>query len=149
MTPAQARDAEIALETKINRIWTLLSAFEESSAACISDMLLHVSNGAYIEGSLMAARFIVHVETLFGAIDQLDKLNIKAVGQGLQYQKEAKLLCRKIVNFFSLLSKTFEVGVRRLGITQELLSLVTGLAHYLKILIRLALTASLRLVHRP
>ena len=33
-----------------------------------------------------------------------------------------------------------------MGITQELLSLVTGLAHYLKILIRLALTASLRLV---
>lgn len=64
----------------------------------------------------------------------------------LQYHKEAKLLCRKIVNFFSLLSKTYEVGVRRLGITQELLSLVTGLAHYLKILIRLALTASLKLV---
>jgi hypothetical protein len=105
----------------------------------------------------MAARFIVHVEILFGAIDRLDGLHMKATGQGtcpnacliagLQYQKEAKLLCRKIVNFFSLLSKTYEVGVRRLGITQELLSLVTGLAHYLKILIRLALTASLRLVH--
>jgi hypothetical protein len=146
LSPTQAREAENALETKINRIWTLLSAFEESSAACISDMLLHVSNGAYIEGSLMAARFIVHVEVLFGAIDRLDDLNIKAVAQGLQYHKEAKLLCRKIVNFFSLLSKTYEVGVRRLGITQELLSLVTGLAHYLKILIRLALTASLRLV---
>lgn len=135
----------MALESKINRIWTLLSAFEESSAACISDMLLHVSNGAYIEGSLMAARFIVHVEVLFGSIDRLDMLSINAAGYGLQYQKEAKLLCRKIVNFFSLLSKTYEVGVRRLGITQELLSLVTGLAHYLKILIRLALTASLRL----
>jgi hypothetical protein len=29
--------------------------------------------------------------------------------------------------------------------TQELLSLVTGLAHYLKVLIRIALTAALRL----
>ena len=121
-------------------------------------MLLHVSNGAYIEGIIMASRFIVHVEVLFDAIDQLECLNVKANDQrngslaarliltDLQYQKEAKLLCRKIVNFFSLLSKTYEVGVRRLGITQELLSLVTGLAHYLKILIRLALTASLRLV---
>jgi hypothetical protein len=105
----------------------------------------------------MAARFIIHVEVLFGAIDRLNGLHIKATGQsmscremtdeGLLFQKEAKLLCRKIVNFFSLLSKTYEVGVRRLGITQELLSLVTGLAHYLKILIRLALTASLRLVY--
>jgi len=81
ITPAQARDAEQVLEEKINRIWTLLSAFEESSAACISDMLLHVSNGAYIEGSLMAARFIVHVEVLFGAIDRLNGLHIKATGQ--------------------------------------------------------------------
>lgn len=32
-----------------------------------------------------------------------------------------------------------------MGITQDLLSLVTGLAHYLKILIRIALTAALRL----
>lgn len=32
-----------------------------------------------------------------------------------------------------------------MGITQELLSLVTGLAHYLKILIRIALTAALKL----
>lgn len=82
INPTQALEAEIALETKINRIWTLLSAFEESSAGCISDMLLHVSNGAYIEGSFMAARFIVHVEVLFDAIDQLDVLSIKASGQG-------------------------------------------------------------------
>jgi len=81
MNPTQALEAEIALETKVTRIWTLLSAFEESSAACISDMLLHVSSGAYIEGSLMAASFIIHVEVLFNAIDQLDVLSIKASGQ--------------------------------------------------------------------
>lgn len=56
------------------------------------------------------------------------------------------MLCKKIVNFFSLLSHTQESGVRRLGMTQELLSLVTGLAHYLKILIRIALTCALKLV---
>ena len=55
------------------------------------------------------------------------------------------MLCKKVVNFFSLLSHTHEDGERRLGITQELLSLVTGLAHYLKILIRIALTAALKL----
>lgn len=81
LSPSQVREAETALETKINRIWTLLSAFEESSAACISDMLLHVSNGAYIEGSLMAAKFIIHVEVLFDAIDQLDALSMSASGQ--------------------------------------------------------------------
>ena len=51
---------------------------------------------------------------------------------------------KKIVAFFALLSKTHESGVRKLGVTQELLSLVTGLAHYLKLLIRICLQGSLR-----
>lgn len=67
---------------------------------------------------------------------------IKVVG--LSYSREAKLLCKKIVAFFSLLSKTQETGVRKLGVTQELLSLVTGLAHYLKLLIRICLQGALK-----
>ncbi len=55
------------------------------------------------------------------------------------------MLCRKTVNFFSLLSHTQDAPDQRASITQELLSLVTGLAHYLKILIRIALTGSLKL----
>ena len=53
-------------------------------------------------------------------------------------------MCKKIVSFFSLLSKTQETGVRKLGVTQELLALVTGLAHYLKLLIRICLQGSLK-----
>ena len=54
-------------------------------------------------------------------------------------------MCKKIVAFFALLSKSQESGVRKLGVTQELLSLVTGLAHYLKLLIRIGLQGSLKL----
>lgn len=55
------------------------------------------------------------------------------------------MLCRKTVELFTLLSHTQETGARRMGMTQELLALVTGLAHYLKILIRIALTGALKL----
>ena len=61
------------------------------------------------------------------------------------YGREAKLLCKKIVAFFSLLSKNQETGVKKLGVTQELLSLVTSLAHYLKLLIRTGLQGALKL----
>ena len=64
---------------------------------------------------------------------------------GLSYGREAKLLCKKIVAFFSILSKTQDASLRKLGVTQELLSLVTGLAHYLKLLIRICLQGALRL----
>jgi hypothetical protein len=136
------------MEDQMYQIWTVLSAFEESAAACISDMLLHVSNGAYIEGVNMAKRFITHVDILFTAIDSLKTQFEKVNDSTLQYSSEAKRLCKKIVNFFSLLSHTQESGIQSMGITEELLSLVTGLAHYLKILIRIALSGALKLEKR-
>lgn len=145
-SPEELKRAQQHMEEKVYQIWTVLSAFEESSAGCISEMLLHVSNGAYYDGVQMAEKFILHVEILFSAIDDLEA-QMKEVGDknDLGHGREAKMLCKKIVNFFSLLSHTQESGVRRLGMTQELLSLVTGLAHYLKILIRIALTCALKL----
>lgn len=139
------RQEEEHMEDKVYRIWSVLSAFEESSAACISDMLLHVSNGAYVDGVLVAKRFIWHVEILFKSADRLDATMSRSTEKGMSYGREAKLLCKKIVSFFSLLSKTQDSGVRKLGVTQELLSLVTGLAHYLKLLIRICLQGALRL----
>lgn len=139
------RNEEEKMEAKVYRIWSVLSAFEESSAACISDMLLHVSNGAYVDGVLVARKFILHVDILFGATDKLANMISASSLKDLAYGREAKLLCKKIVAFFTLLSKTQETGVRKLGVTQELLSLVTGLAHYLKLLIRIGLQGALKL----
>ena len=139
------REEEEKMEAKVYRIWSVLSTFEESSAACISDMLLHVSNGAYVDGVLVSKKFIWHVDILFGAIDRLAHMIQRLGLKELAYGREAKLLCKKIVAFFTLLSKTQETGVRKLGVTQELLSLVTGLAHYLKLLIRIGLQGALKL----
>lgn len=61
------------MENKVYRIWSVLSTFEESSAACISDMLLHVSNGVYMDGVFVAKKFIVHVDILFRSADRLDQ----------------------------------------------------------------------------
>lgn len=47
----------------------------ESSAVCISEMLLHVSNGAYVEGICLSERFLVHVEALFSGVDELDRIH--------------------------------------------------------------------------
>ena len=65
---------EEKIEDKVNWIWKTLSAYEEQSATCISDMLLHVSNGAYVDGVMSAKKFILHVDLLFHASDELDQL---------------------------------------------------------------------------
>jgi hypothetical protein len=56
------RTDEEAVERKVHWIWQTLSQFEERSATCISDMLLHVSNGAYMDGVVAAKKFITHVD---------------------------------------------------------------------------------------
>ncbi|KAG1047678.1 hypothetical protein G6F43_009885 [Rhizopus delemar] len=145
MTSEELKEAQNIMEEKVYRIWTVLSAFEESAAGCISDMLLHVSEGSYAEGVKMADYFVTHVEVLFSAIDDLVDEHLKQTKQELQYDRESSMLCKKVSNFFSLLSHTQENGLRKIGITQDLLSLVTGLAHYLKVLIRIGLTGALRL----
>ncbi|KAI8340142.1 hypothetical protein BC941DRAFT_393152 [Chlamydoabsidia padenii] len=144
-TALELRDAQTAMEEKVYRIWTVLSAFEDSSAACISDMLVHVSEGSYGEGVRMADYFITHVDVLFCAIDDLATHYLDTLKEELHYDREAHMLCKKITNFFALLSHTQGDGPRRIGITQDLLSLVTGLAQYLKVLIRLGLTGALKL----
>ena len=76
------REEEERMEEKVFRIWSVLSTFEESSAACISDMLLHVSNGSYVEGVFVAKRFIWHVEILFQSADRLDATMVSSNQKG-------------------------------------------------------------------
>lgn len=84
-TPLSLKARQRFMEEQVYRIWTVLSAFEESSAACISEMLRHVSSGQYIEGVRMAEKFVLHVETLFSAIDDLSDQfkNARAKGEYL------------------------------------------------------------------
>ncbi|KZT27852.1 RhoGAP-domain-containing protein [Neolentinus lepideus HHB14362 ss-1] len=144
-TAVSLREKQVRMEQQVYRIWTVLSAFEESSAACISDMLRQVSNGQYLEAIRMAEKFILHVEVLFATIDDLEYYFSSLTVKGMSHVREARMLCRKTVDLLKLLSHTQETGARRMGMTQELLALVTGLAHYLKILIRIALTGALKL----
>ena len=71
-TPESLRAKQNRMETQVEQIWRILSAFEESSAGCISEMLRFVSAGQYLDAVIMAERFILHVEILFAAIDDLE-----------------------------------------------------------------------------
>ncbi|PVU92886.1 hypothetical protein BB561_003556 [Smittium simulii] len=143
-TAIEFENQSMIKEPQIYQIWTILSSFEESTATCISDMLLQVSNSMYIEGLRQAERFIMHLDVLFTAIDDLeDELSHFDDSTDLQHTREPKLLCKKIVTFFYVLSNNQQVSASN-GLTQELLTLVTSLAHYLKVLIRVALKGALK-----
>ena len=62
----------------------------------------------------------------------------------MSHAREAKQLCRKLVNLFSMMSQ-IAPGTESPINNSELFTLITQLAHYLKILIRIALTGSIKL----
>lgn len=90
----KVRQEEELMEEKVYKIWSILSTFEESSAACISEMLLHVSNGAYVDGVLVARSFIAHVEILFAAIDMLAILLKEQEGIGKSKQTDLYMVLK-------------------------------------------------------
>ena len=143
----QTRPHEMDLYQKATAIFQVLSAFEESSASCMTEMLIHFSNQQYNDGILEAYKFISHIEILFMSIDSIElSLSIFGDKTGLQHTREPKQLAKKIVHFFSLLSQSKGGNVPRSETTKDLISLVTGLAHTLKVLIRAALNGALKLV---
>ena len=87
---ALVRNDEEKVEEKVLWIWRTLSNFEERSATCISDMLLHVSNGAYVDGVMAAKKFIIHVEMLFSAADGLDAMLIARTPKGMKSRRLCK-----------------------------------------------------------
>lgn len=82
-TAETLRAKQLRMESQVEQIWRVLSAFEESSAACISEMLRFVSAGQYAEAILMAERFILHVEILFAAIDDLEAQFVHEGAKGM------------------------------------------------------------------
>ncbi|KAJ3056754.1 hypothetical protein HK097_004615 [Rhizophlyctis rosea] len=143
-TEAEVKRQQITVE-KVGKILHILSAFEESSAECISDMLIQFSAQHYEDGIMQAGKFIYHIEALFSGIDEIEaQLATFNDRTGLHHTKEPKQLAKRIVHFFSLLSHTRESSARKEA-TKEMISLVTSLAHTLKILIRAALTGALKL----
>ncbi|WWC97915.1 hypothetical protein V866_004803 [Kwoniella sp. B9012] len=144
MTPGELKDRQEAMEMKVQQIWHVLSGYEESSAALIGDMLRAVNERRLLDIILLAERFILHVETLFAVIDDLEAQFAQSGAKGMAHAREAKQLCRKLVNLFSTMSQISPSGGQAPN-NSELFTLITQLAHYLKILIRIALTGSIKL----
>lgn len=72
MTAEELKERQISMELKVSQIWLVLSGFEESSAACIGEMLRVVNERKLLDVILVAEKFILHVETLFAVIDDLE-----------------------------------------------------------------------------
>ncbi|CAM9014328.1 unnamed protein product [Wickerhamomyces anomalus] len=159
-TPEELIDMETKAGEKISEIWNTLFKFEEDTATCISDMLQFATIHDQRKGLVATVRLILKIDALFKSIDSLHRLGINsqvnhknvntaaAVDDDVvafqTLKKEPRNLSAKIMIYLAILRKASK-GVSDPSNSQDLiLSVVTGLAHYLKLLIRYGLYNSLQ-----
>ncbi|KAK9447591.1 uncharacterized protein V1518DRAFT_386990 [Limtongia smithiae] len=148
MSPESLKQHQADVENRVYRIWTVLSGYEEVSAACISEMLQHASGSSVYDSVLDTGRLIYRIHVLFNAIDFLLLLPAAATRP---LGKEPKTLCKNVVSFLTSLPGGIPAskesapsnGKHKEETPKDILDLVTSIAHYLKLLIQYSLDIAL------
>ncbi|KAK6460268.1 hypothetical protein DFJ63DRAFT_321022 [Scheffersomyces coipomensis] len=168
---------EQQIENVVMKSWLTLCNYEETTASCISDMLLKANLSDQVNGLITTGKLIVNVEILFNAVDYILKFcessnlppqpqpqpqiqsqlpsaqqfddsesSINALEQDYfqPLKKEARNISGKIMSYLAILRKSSKLS-KSGSLSGELLSVITGLAHYLKLLIRIGLNNALKL----
>ncbi|KAI9349586.1 hypothetical protein BDR26DRAFT_930532 [Obelidium mucronatum] len=152
-------EAEISRQAvtlaKVDKIISVVSTFEDSSANVIGDMMSHHSSRRFAEVCLDGYRFIQYVDALFQGLETIDVELINAANGGeetgiLATRQDPRKLTKLIVRFFSLLSQSGSIDGTAIAdekdrIKSEMMQSVAGLATILKSLIRLALNGALKM----
>lgn len=159
-TPDELLVIETRASEKIADIWTTLFKFEEDTATCISDMLLFATAHDQRKGLGATARLVLKIDALFKSTESLHRLGIDSGNkdgsllnlhvsnnEDVTFQalkKEPRNLSAKIMIYLAILRKTSKGSTDAANSQDLILSVVTGLAHYLKLLIRYGLHNSLQ-----
>lgn len=158
---------EQQIESVVMKCWLVLSGFEETLASSISSMLLSACTGNRANGIQATSKLIVYVEILFSALDfvqnmcseinsdpsrSMEKRNasgdeiysVDAYDNFQPLRKEPRNISGKLMSYLAILRKSTQIANSG-SLSAELLSVITGCAHYLKLLFRTGLNNALKL----
>ncbi|ORY30696.1 RhoGAP-domain-containing protein, partial [Rhizoclosmatium globosum] len=151
-TTAEVNRQTVTL-SKVDKIISVLSTFEESTANCIGDMMSHYTSRSYAEVCLDGHRFIEYVDVVFNGLEKIDidlvnagaRANVDDERGLLVNRKEPRQLAKRIVYFFSILSNADGSEANKEELKADMINLMASLATTLKSLLRLALNGALRM----
>ncbi|AGO10250.1 AaceriABL207Wp [[Ashbya] aceris (nom. inval.)] len=150
-----------SLSGLISKTWNVLYRFEEETASCISDMFQYLTSYDQFKGIDSAALFVLKLECLFKALDSLESvgkykfMNSKKPEQkdivlsapesdanenmSSKYSKFPRNLSTKIMIYLQLLRKMGSALKEKEVSVGSFMSVITSLAHFLKLLVRYGL----------
>lgn len=160
-TPQELEKQMQAFGFILSKIWSVLYRFEEETASCISDMFQYLSSFDQLKGTDSAALFVLKIECLFKALDIFNTFNgslpeadnlvelgdknkdneLKTIKT--KYEKFPRNLTTKIMIYLQLLRKINVDSFDRDATLSSFMSVITGLAHFLKLLTRYGLFSAL------
>ncbi|CCF58611.1 hypothetical protein KAFR_0F00140 [Kazachstania africana CBS 2517] len=143
----------------VSKTWSVLYRFEEESASCISDMFQYLSCCDQIKGIEATALFVLKVECLFKSLDNFEVFNESQANNNTserqnkddndatrrKYAKLPRSLTTKIMIYLQLLRKLGTEVYNKESTLSSLMSIITRLAHFLKLLTRYGLFTSLEM----
>ncbi|PRT52439.1 Rho-type GTPase-activating protein 1 [Wickerhamiella sorbophila] len=136
-TRLEIASRERDIDKLVTLIWSTLCGYEELSAGHVSNMVQFAVQKSCRSALEATKQLVERVQILFDALDTLPP----EPREDKRLSKEPKTLCRKIVSYMSTLSKIRQE--RSDAMSDDLLNVATSIAHYLKVLIRFGLAASL------
>ncbi|KAG8696081.1 hypothetical protein FRC08_007379 [Ceratobasidium sp. 394] len=145
-TPESLKVAQTKTEARADSIWAGLSAFEESSALCVRDILAAWRAGDH-RSLYMAKGFVLRVQGLFAVIDETRNEPIDSSKAEDAFQLEcARALCDETTSLFTLVACPI-YSRRDLERLDSIMTrtIVTGLGHRLKSMINITVTGALKL----
>ena len=146
-----------------SKIWSILYRFEEETAGCISDMFQYLSSFDQFKGIDSTALLVLKIECLFRALDIFDTFNdsfrhgsisqiVSSNGSPVEtgvdgikrkFSKYPRNLTTKIMIYLQLLRKVNSESYSDEKMLPSFMSVITALAHFLKLLTRYGLCAAL------
>lgn len=145
--PLDLRSAKVItheemVDKRTMRTWTILCGFEESCAECISGLVQDAYLGEFKAAHQTCAKLVAYIKVLFSALDSIPTVDN---GEYKEPGREAKTLCRKVVSYMSLLSRTRQQDQKERiqSLSNDLLPLASAISHYLKVLIRQGISGAL------
>ncbi|CCD26575.1 GTPase-activating protein LRG1 NDAI_0H04020 [Naumovozyma dairenensis CBS 421] len=167
-TPIELEKQMQAFNFILTKTWTTLYRFEEETASCISDMFQYLTSHNQLKGIDSTALFVLKIECLFKALDMFEIWNPKIettaaknidINEGDNIEEEEtdnadhsnksksskypRNLTTKIMIYLQLLRKLGTESKTEKVTLSSFMSVITGLAHFLKLITRHALNAAL------
>ncbi|SCU81632.1 LAME_0B07976g1_1 [Lachancea meyersii CBS 8951] len=153
----------------VSKTWSVLYRFEEETAVCISDMFQYLTSFDQLKGLNSAALFVLKIECQFKALDSLESLYTYGTIDGshsssvkndrdssasklpmesnmeshMKYAKLPRNLSTKVMIYLQLLRKLSSASKEKDVSVSSLMSVITGVAHFLKLLVRHGLQTAL------